>query len=122
MAVAAILGVVKALWVEELAVSRRGVGREEGRFLAEGVVVSPGDRIVECGGWSADFDGCGIGCAGIWSVRRWGGRGRVGRGCGVSGRANRPCDGERQGNERSQKCPAARRRVEHRMQCLQWRA
>ena len=47
VAVAAVLRRVKALGAEELAVDRHGVGGQERRVLAEGVVVAGGDGVVE---------------------------------------------------------------------------
>src|ERR1700691_2066274 len=51
VAVAAVLGGGEDFGTPELAVDGGGVRRQEGRLLAEGVVVTRGDRVVEgCGG------------------------------------------------------------------------
>ena len=56
VAVAAVLGGGEDLGAPELAVDGGGVGGQEGRLLAEGVVVTRGDRVVEGCGGAGDLD------------------------------------------------------------------
>ena len=112
VAVAAVGRGGEGFGAEELAVIAGGVGGQEGRGFAEGVVVAGGDRVMEGGGGAGDgYLERVAGLRGEIGLRRVGG-GRSGGGSwsgggfgvlrrsGVTGGADRPCAGEREGKQR----------------------
>src|ERR1035441_9775885 len=81
VAVAAVLGGIEALGVEELPVGRGGVGGKKWRVFTDGVVVSCGNGIVKSRGGTGDASGGGVGgCVGC------------GRRRGVIGSGDSPAD------------------------------
>ena len=105
VAVTAVFGGENAARIDELAIGGHGVRREEGGFLAEGVVVAEGYGVVELGGGAGDVDVGGVGGGGQVGATDAAGAGDCDwrtPGCGgdrIGGGADRKIDREREGQE-----------------------